>query len=290
MAVHDAPEYATLADIDYLMQTLSNTQDESERLSLESFSNLRTITSLGLACFGLLALTVNPRLDENRLFPRDWLGSTESVNPDRVVSHLLCNLTNYAISVEILARKGFDTQARSQLRVFMELSWLSLNLISEREIFSRFVNLNEEEEKKFWASNLKSFQLNKRLSELEELLGVDIDTLADIKQSRKNNYAFYSNIVHHSYTSIMLGALAFSDVDESTAFNVFGKVSSSSKSTLSVLNTEIWYFLLAFFAILDKKHHISPVNPKDDFWAEAFSIYKCVGDVYLGQLAQQTAS
>jgi len=281
-----------ISDVDNILQAINEQLVENEQFSNSIFSELRTITGLGVTSIGLLALTVGPDpiKNESKLFPRDWLGSNERPNPDLVISHLLCNLSNYALSVDTLIQKGLDTQARSQLRIFLELSWMTLNIISDKELFSGFVCSDEIEEKRFWAKNLKSFQLNSRLSDLEKLFGLEPQLQSSISQLRKDNYSFYSNIVHHSYSSTMLGALSFHANSDTSSFNVFGKVGSNSSSTLVVLNDAIWYFLLMFYAILCKKHKISPLNPNVDFWVESFSIYKCVVNIYLYQRINNSAN
>jgi hypothetical protein len=281
-----------ISDVDDILQIINKQLIENEQLSQSIFSELRTITGLGMASIGLLALTVGPDpiKNESRLFPRDWLGSNERPNPDLVISHLLCNLSNYALSVDTLINKGLDTQARSQLRIFLELSWMTLNIISDKELFSGFVCSDEIEEKRFWAKNLKSFQLNSRLSDLEKLFELEPQLQSNISQLRKDNYSFYSSIVHHSYSATMLGALSFHANLETSSFNVFGEVGSNSSSTLGVLNDAIWYFLLMFYAILSKKHKISPVNPNVDFWVESFSLYKCVVNIYLYQRINKPAN
>lgn len=68
-----------ISDVDNILQAINEQLVENEQFSNSIFSELRTITGLGVTSIGLLALTVGPDpiKNESKLFPRDWLGSNE---------------------------------------------------------------------------------------------------------------------------------------------------------------------------------------------------------------------
>ncbi|MGE4339343.1 MAG: hypothetical protein AB7E55_25730 [Pigmentiphaga sp.] len=269
-----------LKDLDGIIVFLQSHSKETEAAVRDFLKDELSIANMGISCIGLLSLSVNPNEHPDELFPRDWLTPSQ-VNPNLVLSHMLSHLANYGLSVQYLIEKGLDAQARTQLRLLIELSWLILSLIYKKDLWSSYVTAGEENESKFWSKNLKSYQLNKILNDLEKNAGLDEDTLIILQSTRKESYATYSNVVHHSFTSVMLGSIAFSESDENLNFGLFGEVNSASKATINQLNFVLWYFIISFFSIMEKVHGFHPKTPNKDFWLEAFSLNFCLKKIYL---------
>jgi len=269
-----------LSDLDDIAKFLRGHSKETEKAVKSLLRDELSISSMGISCIGLLSLSIDPSENADELFPHDWLFPSK-VNPNFVLSHMLNHLANYGLAVQVLIEKGLDAQARSQLRLLIELSWLILALVYDQELWANYVATDEKNEGKFWSKNLKSYQLNKKLSEIEDNIGMDEELLKILQSTRKESYAAYSNVVHHSYTSVMLGSMAFSESDGNIIFGVFGEVNNASKATVNQLNYVLWYFSLSFFSILEKVHRVSPKTPKKDFWLEAFALSFCLKEIYL---------
>lgn len=235
-----------LKDLDGIIVFLQSHSKETEAAVRDFLKDELSIANMGISCIGLLSLSVSPNEHPDELFPRDWLTPSQ-VNPNLVLSHMLSHLANYGLSVQLLIEKGLDAQARSQLRLLIELSWLILSLTYKKDLWSSYVTAGEENESKFWSKNLKSYQLNKILNDLEKNAGLDEDTLIILQSTRKESYATYSNVVHHSFKSVMLGSIAFSESDENLNFGLFGEVNSASKATINQLNFVLLYFTISFF-------------------------------------------
>ncbi len=174
--------------------------------------------------------------------------------------------------------------------MFIELSWLILNIVGDQPLFSEFVKTADNKGKEFWVQNLKSHQLNSRLSEIETSFGFDDDLLKFMSSLRKSTYSFYSNIVHHSYYALMMGAYSSSENTDELEFNVFGKVSNSSKSTVEVLGESYWYFLVSFFALLLKKYRLQSAAITIDLWVESFALYSIAKNLYRYKREQSTTN
>lgn len=278
-----------LKDLDGVIIFLQNHSKETEMAVRELLRDELSIANIGISCIGLLSLSINPSRSPDELFPRDWLTPSQ-VNPNLVLSHMLSHLANYGLSVETLIEKGLDAQARSQLRLLTELSWLILSLTYKKDLWSGYVIAGEENESKFWSKNLKSYQLNKILNDIEKNSGLDEETLSILQSTRKESYATYSNVAHHSFTSVMLGSIAFSESDENLNFGLFGEVNSASKSTINQLSYVLWYFTISFFSIMEKVHGFHPKTPDKDFWLEAFSLSLCLKRIYLFTRAGEIGS
>lgn len=269
-----------LKDLDGIIVFLQSHSKETESAVKDFLKDELSIANMGISCIGLLSLSVSPSESPDELFPRDWLTPSQ-VNPNLVLSRMLNHLANYGLSVQVLIEKGLDAQARSQLRLLIELSWLILSLTYKKDLWSNYVTAGEENESKFWSKNLKSYQLNKILSDIEKNAGLDEDTLIILQSTRKESYATYSNVVHHSFTSVMLGSIAFSESDENFNFGLFGELNCASKATINQLNYVLWYFTISFFSIMEKVHGFHPKTPDKDFWLEAFSLNLCLKKIYL---------
>lgn len=192
-----------LKDLDTIIVFLKNHSKETETAVRAFLKDELSIANMGISCIGLLSLSVGPSDSPDELFPRDWLTPSQ-VNPNLVLSHMLNHLANYGLSVQILIEKGLDAQARSQLRLLIELSWLILSLTYKKDLWSSYVAAGDENESKFWSKNLKSYQLNKILNDIEKNAGLDEDTLIILQSTRKETYATYSNVVHHNQTKILI--------------------------------------------------------------------------------------
>ncbi|MCV6609217.1 MAG: hypothetical protein OIF55_00440 [Amphritea sp.] len=270
-------------DMEGLREIIDFVEDHSrntEKIVKNNMKDALSISSIGLVSIGLLSLSLHPKDNPSELFPDDWL-SPSGVNPNLVLSHMLNHLTNYGLAVQVLIEKGLDAQARSQLRLLIELSWLILALVYDRELWIGYVTTDEESESKFWSKNLKSYQLNRLLNDIEQGVGMDDELLETMRSCRKESYAMYSNVVHHSYTSVMLGAMAFSEESDYVTFGVFGEADNASKSTLNHLNYVLWYFSVCFFVIMEKVHGLNPKTPQRDFWFEAFALHNCFKEIYM---------
>jgi hypothetical protein len=195
---------------------------------------------------------------------------------------MLTQLANFALSSIVLLEKGLDNPARTLSRHAAELSQQILVLMHSRDDFKAYVAAQDENSAmKLWSALFGRGKLNARLAQIEQGFGFDEAMIENLVRSRRENYAFYSQAVHHSFVASTIGAYAPRFDGSSQYLGVFGGENAATRSTLRHLNFTLWYFVLGFFGILGKHYRIKPRNPKDLFWLEAFMLYFCVREGYL---------
>jgi hypothetical protein len=206
-----------------------------------------SLANAAIACLGLLSLSVYSEKNEEELFPRDWLSDNSRPNANSVLSCMLCQLTNYSLSMVILLERGLDASARALFRIVLELSWIILSVLMFRDEFKEYIKQKDENDAKgIWYRLFTLEKLNRKLAHIEKTMGLDDQVVLDLREARKSSYAFYSQVAHHSYTSVILGSRGFSYDGENSAIGLFGGPNEACVSTLHHLNYGLWYFRMLF--------------------------------------------
>ncbi|HCY16090.1 MAG: hypothetical protein A2Z93_10885 [Curvibacter sp. GWA2_64_110] len=241
-----------------------------------------SLSRLSTACIGLLALSLHTKEEEQQLFRADWLSESKLPNPNHILQCMLTQLANFSLSASVLLERGLDNPARALCRHTMELSQQILALMYSRDDFRIYIGGHDEKSSThIWNALFAKGKLNRRLSEIEERLGFDAEMVDHMRAHRSSNYAFYSQAVHHSYIATTVGSYSPRFDGSWHSLGVFGGENAAVETTFRSLNFTLWYFLLVFFAILDKHHRIRPRNAKELFWLEAFMLHFCVKEGYL---------
>jgi len=268
-----------LKDLDDIALYLRKSSKETEKQIKDHFTDDLALSNLGITCIGLLSLTVHHPGSEDELFPEDWL-SPSVVNANFSLSHLLGHLSNFGNSIRILIEKGLDAQARTQMRQMLELSWMTLALVYDKELWRGYVSCEQGKENEYWYRNLRVKKLNNKLSEMEASVIDDPVLLNLLKSKRAEAYSDYSDVAHHSFTSVVLGCGAFNK-EGNIENGVFGALDFATIPTLEQLNFTLWYFSLCFFSILDKTHGVYPKSPEKDFWLEVLALNFVLKELYI---------
>lgn len=271
-----------LRDVDACLRFIKRQGEDGRKANLKNLDESLSLTHLSISCVGLLAVSMYSEKHESQLFPVNWLDESGRPNANHVLQCMLAQLANYSLSAALSLEMGLDNPARALCRVISELSEQVLVLTYSRDDFQSYIkNDDEKSSTAIWYTLFAKGKLNKRLNEIEAKLGFDAETRSYMSSMRRSNYEFYSQAVHHSYIANMVGAQVSKFGGSNLRLGVFGGENSTTEATVNYLNFSLWFFLVCFFAILDKHHGLHPQHPKDSFWMEAFMLYFCVKETFL---------
>lgn len=272
-----------LADLDDILRMPRKVQACAMKESYGRFSDELSIANLAIVCLALLSASTYDQEAEEELFPRDWLSPTGSPNANFVLECMLRQLTNSALATVQLLERGLDVQARALVRITEELSHQILCLIGIQEDFRYYVSAKDEfQAKQVWHKLFAQGRLQKKLLALERRMGLPEDIALRIRDQRTRDVAFYSQAVHHSYLSVILGSHSWDYDREVYVPGLFGGPTLASEATTDHIAFVLFYFLLGFFRILAHIHDIRPRNPDRCFWDETIALHKSVTDAYIG--------
>jgi len=274
-----------LRDIESIIAYVNKQEKIGRKTNSENLSDPLSLASLSISCTGLLALSMYSEEQKAQFFPIDWLSNSARPNANHIMQCMLTQLTNYSLGAITLLEMGLDNPARALCRLIYELSHQILALTFSRDIFKLYIEGHDEKSStKIWHQLFAHGKLNKHLNSIEEMLGFDAQLRAYMLSMRKENYEYYSQDVHHSFIANTVGSYFPKFDGTSLPLGVFGGENSTIESTVRYLNFSLWYFLLCYFAILDKQHSVlqqDPQNPRDRFWQDACAMYFCIKDSYL---------
>ncbi|MDQ8037425.1 MAG: hypothetical protein REI12_08390 [Pedobacter sp.] len=271
-----------IKDLDECISHMRHEEIESIRRNTEALPDEFSLANVGTVCLSLLSLSLHEPDKPNQLFEPDWLSETSIPNPNHVLQCMLAQLTNYSAGTIDLLEKGLDNPARANCRLIHELSMQIICLLFSRDDFKKYISGREEEAStQIWHELFAKDRLNKKIANIEKELGLDDEIIRESLDGRKSNYKFYSQAIHHSYLACTIGAYSPAFGRDDGSFCLLGGENENIRSTLKYLNFSIWYFLLSFFAVLDKHHNIKPKISKNSLWMEAFMLYFCVKEGYL---------
>lgn len=214
---------------------------------------------------GILSILIK---NEEEEILRDWL--KREINPNIVLGNFLTQITNSVLAAVRLVEDGLDYQARVIFRNICEICWLTIVVISRKTIMNMYAQeLNNKEEKNIWRKFLNSGKLIDYLYKIEKDMGIPELLLRELRNGRSETYKFYSQIVHNSYTTCMIGAYSKQiRKKDSILSNTFGMASKYSNQTLNKVNDCLFYFLGAFLPILINIHEFS-VTSNRELWSIA---------------------
>lgn len=260
-----------LSDVDQLYSELKFISQETRKRTKQHLSDDLSLGYLGILLTGYLCLSLQH--DEQ-------IDSALNNEKSRIViSNLILQIANHALSIINLIENGLDTSARTILRAIDELVYLTVYLTSNTSKIDVYRNL--ENPSKTWFENFRMELILKEISKLEIRLGLPEELAHIFKKQRSEFFKFYSEYIHNSYGVIMVGAYASSfDEEDILHTSLFGKESPSSKGTVANLNTILFYFNLVIFKILFEIHgHKSSLS--NELWRKTSALHECFKTLYL---------
>ncbi len=228
----------TIHDIDVLLEHISQRSSNATNLMFEKAKNELSVGYLGSLVVSLTALkladTQNPRpIDPNWLFPKNI-----ETNPNLVLESLLVNVANQSFSIMNLATLGYAWPARILLRSTIELTWLSIVLVSERgKMLLYCQNLTDKEERSLFSKHFSGSKLQQALTKIEENLQFTEDQKILYSNARSEAHTLSTKHVHNSFVATILGTRAPSlDNPNNFEYALFNTPSTPAISVVSSLN------------------------------------------------------
>lgn len=224
---------------------------------------------------------------DKRFFPADWLEPTCRANPDVIMACVLCQLANYGHSVIELVSKGLDTPARALLRATADLSYALAALAADRETFQSFVLDTTSPPKEHWYKLFSNRKLAQRIARVDQTLGLPRQWTEFMRTFREANSEFFSEAVHHSKTSLLIGAQPTVPGTDRVAFALLGGPPSGSATTLGHLSTVLNYGLTTLVASPCERPQHEPDFAYPECWQTGISVHEAVQSLFLEWLRER---
>lgn len=289
--VHDLAEQAAALASSEAVRTMFELGDEAQasanevvRDTLKAELGLATSLVSATAWFGQ-ALYLNQA--DKRFFPADWVEPTCRSNPDIIMACVLCQLANYGHSVIELVSRGLDTPARALLRATADLSYAVAALAADRETFQTFVLDTTSAPKEHWYKLFSNRKLAQRIARVDQTLGLPRQWTESMKAFREGNSEFFSEAVHHSRTSLLIGAQPTVPGTDRVAFALLGGPPSGSGLTLGHLVTVLNYALTTLIASPHERPEHEPSFTYPDCWQTGISIHGSVQSLFIVWLKER---
>ena len=237
----------------------------------QSFSKDLNLAYAGVYIIGYTALIVNKEGNPS-VIPVDWINVQNVPNPNTLLENFLINLANHSLAVINLIESGYDFSARIILRALLELSWIAIYVVADRNTMQMYAqDLDDESERKMYNQLFGWGKLRTNLSRIEKNLEMPNDIVDVLSRARNHAYKYYSQIVHNSYPVVTIGAYGYSlEKDKTLEFGLFGVLSAGSKQTLYNLNEAIFYFIGMLSQVFVRVYGLQPTHSAD--WQEFFGL------------------
>lgn len=232
-----------------------------------------SIAYLGTLLIGLTSIVVEH--DKPRLLSKSLIHPTGIPDPNFVFAKMLVKLANYVLAVIYLVEAGLESQARTTLRVFLELSWLTILVVADPEKMTVYAQETDEEtEKKLYYKHFTASKLLRGLADIESQLGFPKDVQQALSNIRSELYSMYSKTVHHSYAELMIGSMSYSfEKEPMLRSTLFGRASKASFPTLYHLNDAFFLLFAMLFKVFRQVHGLMP--PYSGGWQDIYALHGC---------------
>lgn len=242
-----------------------------------------------IAVSGWFALALHANDNALRLYPADWLQPEPRGNPDAILSCVLCQLANYGYAVVNLVEKGIDTPARALLRATADLSYLLAVVASDREAFQAYTLPGSESPKEQWYKLFSNRKTAARFRKIDAERGLPPEWTEWMRGFREENNEFFSEAIHHSATSVLVGAMPTIPGTENVSFGLLGGPNGASRPTLGHLATTMNYGLSMFEA--STKHLKLPAQfSKPEFWKSGLELLERIQPVFVRWLRSRQSA
>lgn len=232
-----------------------------------------SIAYFGALLVGLMAVVVEH--DEQSVLPKNWANSTGIPDPNLVMARLLIKLSNSALGVIYLIEAGLESQARAILRVFLELSWLTILVATDQEKMKAYTEANDLTERKIHHEHFTAKKLLQHITEICAQLGYSLRLQEVLFNICNNLYSHYSRTIHNSFAETMIVGSMSSSFDNDTRFqsNLFGQASRGSFPTIYHLNDAFFLLLAMLLKILKQIHRLN--HPYSEGWRDILVLHRC---------------
>jgi hypothetical protein len=259
-------------------------QDESKSRAQETLSVELALANSLIAIGAWFAMALHANKADQRFFPPDWLEPTGKVNPDIILSCMLCQLTNYGHAVVSLVNKGIDTPARALVRATAELSYMLAVVVSDRETFQKYVLDSSVSQKEQWYLLFSNRKIAARMLRVDTAIGLPQEWTIAFRGFREQNGEFFSEAVHHSYRAMVCGALPSNPDNDRLELAVLGGIPSASRATLSYLIESLNYGLTMLIASVNLRAEWTPSFALSNFWESGKQLLQQIQPVFLAWL------
>jgi hypothetical protein len=281
------PEWQlNLEGIDSMVQFFGRSTKKAKRESTTHFCSELSLCYLLLLTFTLMTLAIDNKKAATLPIQPTWLGKKRP-DPNFIVRSLLTQIVNYSLAVIRLVENGLDNPARCVLRTLNELVSQTLVLLADKSQLIEYAKAHDAHHaKEVWYTLFaKKGRLKKNLSKLEQEMGIPENSLSELRALRDDMDLNFSEAVHHSYVSTVVGA--YNAPAETKLLNLAlgGSFGERSRSTLDSLNAILVYFLHMLTHVFVNIHHFK-FPTTDPFWKAAgllaVSISKISGNEDVG--------
>jgi hypothetical protein len=246
-------------DLSWLLSGLPEMKAESLEDSQKHFKKeIELIDFIAAVLGGLAFFTMANQRNENIL-----LSSTYPSSDWKFHAHLT-DLINTFISIKELCLNGFDTQARSLVRVLDERIYQNLILFSSPEDYRVWADGESSKQAHFELFSKKK-SIFKKIRALDEKY-LDQKNAQEALAIRKEYEEYYSDSIHGASLSIYAGSLAypFGNLDDGPFVStLYGRASSCSYQTLHHTIGQMAYFVIMIGAILEDVHSLKHIEASD---------------------------
>jgi len=241
-----------IKDLDSIISLIKNNAKEAKQLIEKHFNDDFSLTVLFLMCLSCIAASLDNR-NKTKVFPNNWISDSGKPIPDLVISNMVTQLTNYSYSIITLLERGLNFPAKALIRINNDLIWQIIILCYDREMLKEFCSSsNPDESTKIWYKLFGKGKLNKKICEIEKAIGLDEECIDSMRIWRNEIQKYHSEIVHHSYYAINLGAIVLDFETESVHSSLLGQACPRTKDSITILNYQLFFFLEMLFSVMDK--------------------------------------
>jgi hypothetical protein len=271
----------TIKDIDILLEHVSQKSSKAVSLMTEKANKELSIAHFGSLVIGLTALKLADA-ENPRPINAKWLQPEKTIDPNIVLESLLVNITNQCFSIISLASLGYAWPARIILRSTLEITWLTLVLISEREKMSLYSEtLSDKNEQELFHKHFSGSKLKKALTAIEQKLQFSEDVIMLYSNARSEAYTLFTKHVHNSYAATILGARAPSlDNPDILEYALFNTPSVPAISVINSLNQQVLFYLIGILLPALKVFH--SFNSAA-LWDDIVTLRECFVRLYVFQ-------
>lgn len=271
----ESGEKFILRDFEKHRRLIKSIARETEVVATRNLKTELFFLDLLISSFAALSIHMDSKNHKSSSFLEE-LRHPHNKGPD-IEIYFMCafiQIVNYSVSIRNLVSNGMDNQARSLLRIIIELMQQSLVLFDDTELFEEYAKAqNENEANDIWYENFGGGKLSKKIKKLEkDHFGSDYSL--EMGKYHKETFRFLSQTNHHSFVATVVGTFQ-TDIETGKIYPILlGHISDASYTTLEILIFNLWYFQQFFQSICKKNYnfHLDD-RMQDGEYFEAFSLY-----------------
>ena len=276
-----------IKDCDSIISLIRDNSIEAKGLIEKHFNDEFSLSILFLMCLSSIAASLDHK-NKKKVFPNNWISNSGYPVPDLVISNMVTQIANYSLSIITLLEQGLNFPAKALIRINNDLIWQVIVLCYDKEMLKEFCSsTNPDDSTRIWYNLFGKGKLNKKICEIEETIGLDEVYISGLHDWRKNTQRFHSEIVHHSYYAINLGAMAYDFDTESIHSSLLGRACPRTKDSIGILNYQLFFFLEMFFLVMGKIHGLK-LNSKNEFGYTAIIIKHICSKLIIEQEKKRT--